>query len=80
MKSLLLTPALVPASQLGSVVVSEGEQVEDVNLLLVPGGVITGKITDSEGEPVIGQAVRITPLNDRSPSGFSTTLMTRLYY
>lgn len=74
-----ITPALVPANQSGSVVVSEGEQVEDVDLLLVPGGVITGKITDSEGEPVIGQAVKITPLNNLFPSGFRTTLMTRLH-
>src|SRR5215813_5982200 len=72
-----ITPALVPANQSGSVVVSEGEQVEDVDLLLVPGGVITGKITDSEGEPVIGQPVNITP--QQFPSGFSTTLMSRLY-
>src|SRR5688572_22360120 len=43
-----ITPALVPANQSGSVVVSEGEQVEDVDLSLVPGGVITGKITDAE--------------------------------
>jgi len=69
-----LTPALVPANQSGSVVVSEGEQVEDVDLLLVPGAVITGKITDSEGEPVIGQEVKITPLNNQFPSGFSTSL------
>jgi protocatechuate 3,4-dioxygenase beta subunit len=74
-----VTPALVPANQLGPVVVSEGEQVEDVDVSLVPGGAITGKITDSEGEPVIGQAVRITPLDNRSPSGFSSTLTTRLY-
>ena len=73
------TPALVPANQSGSVVVSEGEQVENVDLSLVPGGVITGTITDSEGEPVIGEPVRITPLNNRFPSGFSATLMTRLH-
>lgn len=73
-----ITPALVPANQSGSVVVSEGEQVEDVDLSLVPGGVITGKITDSEGEPVIGQSVKITPLDQFSSEG-RTTLMTRLY-
>ena len=74
-----ITPALVPVNQSGSIVVSEGEQVEDVDLSLVPGGVITGKITDSEGEPVIGQSVKITPLYDQFSSEVRSTLMTRLY-
>ena len=62
-----ITPALVSANQLDPLVVSDGEEVEDVNLLLVPGGVITGKITDSEGEPVIGQLVRIDAVSDQIP-------------
>lgn len=37
-----ITPVLVPANQSDSIVVSEGEEVENVNLVLVPGGVITG--------------------------------------
>ena len=71
-----ITPALVP-SKLDSVVVSEGEQVEDVNVLLVPGGVITGKITDSEGEPLIGQSVRVTPVYEQIPSRLSNTVLMR---
>jgi len=71
-----ITPALVP-SKFDSVVVSEGEQVEDVNVLLVPGGVITGKITDSEGEPVIGQSVRVTPGYEEIPSRLGNTLVMR---
>jgi protocatechuate 3,4-dioxygenase beta subunit len=75
-----ITPALVPANQSDSVVVSQGEEVEDVNLLLVPGGVITGKITDSEGEPLIGQPVTITPvLEQLIPRALGRTLLTRLY-
>ncbi len=60
-------PALVSAAPLDPIVISDGEEVEDVNLLLVPGGVITGKITDSEGEPVIGQFVLIEAVSDQSP-------------
>ena len=71
-----ITPALVP-SKFDSVVVSEGEAVEDVNVLLVPGGVITGKITDSEGEPVIGQSVRVTPVYEEIPSRLGNTLLMR---
>src|ERR1700741_3752218 len=62
-----ITPALVSANQLDPLVVSDGEEVEDVNLLLVPGGGITGKITDSEGEPVIGQLVRSDAVSDQIP-------------
>ena len=43
-----IRPALVPAKQLESVIISEGEHIEDINVLLVSGGVITGKITDSD--------------------------------
>ena len=56
-----ITPALVQVNESSSLVISEGEEVEDVNLLLAPGGVITGKITDAAGEPVIGESVSIIP-------------------
>jgi len=74
-----ITPALVPANQLDSVVVADGEEVQDVNISLVPGGVITGKITDFEGEPVIGQRVSISPVYEGIPSRSSSTLMGRLF-
>ena len=74
-----VTPSLVPANQSDSVVLAEGEEVQDVNFLLVPGGVITGKITDSEGEPVIGEPVRISRVHERFPSRSSSTLMARLF-
>src|SRR5260370_30920822 len=34
-----------------SVIVTESEDVDGINFDLVPGGVITGKIVDSEGHP-----------------------------
>lgn len=73
-----VTPALVSANQLSSIVVSDGEEIEDVNLLLVPGGVITGKITDSEGEPIIGAAVWINPVFDQVQQ-LNRTQMMRLH-
>jgi hypothetical protein len=36
-----------------------GETVDDINFALVRGGVITGKVTDAEGRPVIQQQVNI---------------------
>jgi len=43
------------------VVVNEGETVDDVNFTLVRGGVITGKVIDADGRPVIGEYVRLVP-------------------
>ena len=40
--------------------VDAGEAVDDVNFALVRGGVITGRVTDTEGRPVISQAVTVT--------------------
>ena len=66
-----ITLAFALTNQSSSVVVSEGEELKDVDLSLVPGAVITGKITDSEGEPLIGQYVRITPVSELLLRGLS---------
>lgn len=42
-----------------TVVLAAGEDVDDIDLKLVRGGVITGRITDSEDKPVIEQQVNI---------------------
>ena len=42
-----------------SVVLGEGERVENVNFSLVRGGVITGKVIDADGRPVIQQVVSL---------------------
>lgn len=44
---------------------SEGEAVEGVEIALTRGGVITGKITDAEGQPLIQENVRLTSVNER---------------
>jgi len=58
-------PAYVPeernANRQKSVLVNEGENVEDVNFTLVRGGVITGRVTDADGHWVIEQQVNIYP-------------------
>ena len=44
-----------------AVAVGEGESVEDINFTMVPGGVITGKISDADGKPLIEQYVYVMP-------------------
>jgi len=46
-----------------AVMVGEGESVEDINFSLVPGGVITGKISDADGKPLVEQYVYIMPVD-----------------
>lgn len=41
------------------ITLSPGDTVEDFNFTLTRGGVITGRVTDSEGKPVIGEQVNI---------------------
>ena len=55
------TPAYVAADKAGrkSVVIAEDENVEGVNFSLIRGGVITGKVTDAEGRPVIQHNVEL---------------------
>src|SRR5215216_2719243 len=48
------------------VVVSEGETVEDINFSMIPGGVITGKIADPDGKPVVEEYVNVMPVDPAS--------------
>ena len=44
-----------------SILINKDETVENVDIALVRGGVITGRVTDSEGRPVIAEEVSIHP-------------------
>jgi len=46
-----------------TIVVSEGETIEDINFSMIPGGVITGKITDADGKPQIEAFVSLMPID-----------------
>lgn len=83
-----VAPALVPADstmgyrgQFKSVNLADGETVADIDFTLVRGGVVTGRVTDADGRPVIGENVRLAVAgqgNDRrgpfffNPSLFQT--------
>ena len=49
-----------------TVIVGDDEEVEDINFSLIRGGVITGKVTDADGRPVIGQQVYLYRMADFS--------------
>lgn len=44
-----------------SVIVAEGESITKIDFALVRGGVITGRITDGQGNPIIAERVSIVP-------------------
>jgi protocatechuate 3,4-dioxygenase beta subunit len=60
----IAAPAYVPADRADRkvVVLGEDENVDNINFSLVRGGVITGKITDAEGRPVIQHQVEVFDL------------------
>jgi protocatechuate 3,4-dioxygenase beta subunit len=64
-------PALVVPQDLNSwlpgkpVTVSEGEQIEGLNFELTRGGVITGRVVDDKGRPVIEQYIHLLQVDER---------------
>ena len=66
-----IAPALVVPQDSGSwqpgklVTVSEGEEIDGLNFALTRGGVITGRITDSQGRAVIDEEVYFFPVDER---------------
>jgi hypothetical protein len=49
--------------------ISEGEAIENLELTLKPGGVITGRVTDAKGEPVVEINVRLARVFEGGVSG-----------
>lgn len=75
-----LTPSFVPAERnltagypyygaSKTILLSTGESVEDIDLKLVRGAVITGRITDEEGKPVIEERVELQPAGETGQRG-----------
>lgn len=66
-----IAPALAPAEQSPgaffrssrTVVLASGEDVDDVDIKLVQGGVITGRVTDADGKPVIEEQITLHTLD-----------------
>src|SRR5262245_5429528 len=77
------TGVTAPRGGSGGVVVtvSEGQTVSNVDLTLARGGVITGRVTDGEGRPVIAERINLTmvdangtpqPFNPGNRFGYET--------
>ena len=60
----LITGGLPSDLQTKMVSVLEGEKVERLDLILKRGGVITGRVTDSSGRPLVRQAIELTRIGD----------------
>ncbi|HEU4508582.1 MAG TPA: carboxypeptidase regulatory-like domain-containing protein [Pyrinomonadaceae bacterium] len=73
-------PTFVPDDQdvAPVVVIADGEKVDDINVGLVRGGIITGKITSSDGQPAIAEQVYITPVgpHDENPRYYPGRIVT----
>ena len=52
-----------PAKQ--QLVLAPGDTVRDIDFALVKGGVITGRITGADGQPLIGENVNVIPLSQQ---------------
>ncbi|MGH9906926.1 MAG: MSCRAMM family protein, partial [Pyrinomonadaceae bacterium] len=64
-------PAYVVSGEPGgkSLIIAEGESVEGVDFALARGGVITGRVTDSEGRPLIEEMVNLLPADTSNQPG-----------
>lgn len=58
-----VAPVYIPDDQwrVKTILISKDETIENVDIALVRGGVITGRVTDSEGRPVIEEEVSLQP-------------------
>ena len=78
------TPALVVGSDTSfaqpgkTVTLGDGEEVDGIDFSLVKGGVITGRVTDAEGRPLIEQRIsliRVDEHGQRAPTPFFNPFM-----
>jgi protocatechuate 3,4-dioxygenase beta subunit len=54
-----------------TVIITESEIVEGIDFELVRGGVITGKVTEADGSPVVGEHINLLPVDQRNQRGSS---------
>jgi protocatechuate 3,4-dioxygenase beta subunit len=59
--------------------VEENEQVENIDLALRRGGVITGRVTDDEGRPVIGAPITVDYFDARGNRAFLYAVQERRF-
>jgi len=52
-----------------TVTIADGETVEKIDFALVKGGVITGRVTDGDGAPVIGERIHLNQADKQGQRG-----------
>ncbi len=57
----LVVSAVTPFGARKILVINEGENIDSIDFALVPGAVMTGKVTDAEGRPIIEQPLTLYP-------------------
>lgn len=62
----VLSDANAPSSSGKVLLITAGEVIKGIDFALVRGGVITGKVTDSEDRPLIEQGVNVIPVDPGS--------------
>jgi hypothetical protein len=62
---------------LGSIAIDDGESRDDVDIPLVRGGVITGRVIDSEGRPLIASSIRLWSIDEDQEFDTADWLMRR---
>ena len=60
---------IIPRGVSKTLILSEGEDVKDIDFSLVRGAVITGKVTDADGQPVVEERLTLSPENQSEQSG-----------
>lgn len=60
--------------------VTEGSAIEGIDFSLSRGGVITGKVTDSEGRPAIAEEISLKLVDGTKPGGSYSRVEGRMYY
>ncbi|HEV2885180.1 MAG TPA: carboxypeptidase regulatory-like domain-containing protein [Pyrinomonadaceae bacterium] len=59
-----------------TLVITEGETVTGINFSIVRGGVITGRVTQTDGSPVIEERVTVVPVNQANQRYVSSSFQT----
>src|SRR6185503_12871888 len=70
-------PQFVPIARDRSkrLIVGEGETIENVDFALVRGGVITGKVVDGDGRPVIEENIEVSVFEPANPEMYMNVVM-----
>ena len=70
------SPAYVATEGRKSLIVGKNETVENIDITLERGGVITGKVTDADGRPVIEEMVYVSEATTAQRPGYSRNVRT----